>query len=134
MVVKELAVRLKRGTDLKQAIEDLCKEKQIDTAVVLLGVGSLYEAKFRLAKAESFFEKKEDYEIVSLTGTVSHGKAHIHISLCDETGAAIGGHLLYGCLVDTTCELVLGILEEYDSVREYDEQTGFGEIRFIEKR
>ena len=51
MDVKETAVRLKRGTDLKKAIEDLCKEKGIDTAIVLSGVGSLYEAKFRLAKA-----------------------------------------------------------------------------------
>ena len=134
MDVKELAVRLKRGTDLKKAIEDLCREKGIDTAIVLSGVGSLYEAKFRLAKAESFFEKKEDYEIVSLTGTVSRGKAHIHISMSDETGATIGGHLLYGCLIDTTCELVLGILEEYDSLREYDPETGYDEIRFIERR
>ncbi len=134
MVVKELAVRLKRGQDLKRSIEGLCVEKSIDTAVILSGVGSLYESNFRLAKAESFFEKKEDYEIVSLTGTVSHGKAHIHISMADESGAVIGGHLMYGCLIDTTCELVLGILEEYDSIREYDESTGFNEIRFMERR
>ncbi len=128
--MKELAVRLKRGEDLKKTIEDLCLEKDIDTAVVLSGVGSLYEMKIRLAGAEKYLEKKENYEIVSLTGTVCKGKAHIHISMSDEAGMTVGGHLMYGCLVDTTCELVLGILEEYDSVRCFDPETGYGEIEF----
>ena len=130
MVVKELAVRLKRGMDLKRSIQDLCIEKGIDTAIVLSAVGCVYEAKFRLAKGESFYESKEDYEIVSMTGTISKGKAHIHISLADETGKCIGGHLEKGCLVDTTCELVLGILEEYETKREYDPESGYDEIVF----
>ncbi|MCR4633189.1 MAG: DNA-binding protein [Erysipelotrichaceae bacterium] len=128
--MKELAVRLKKGDDLKSSIESLCKENGVDTAVVLSGVGCLYKVKIRLAKAEAFFEKEDDYEIVSLTGTVSKGKVHIHIALSDQYGVLIGGHLSKGCLVNTTCELVLGVLEEYVSERVYDEQTGYDEIVF----
>lgn len=131
--MKELAFRLEKGADLKASIEQKCLELGINTAIVLSGVGCVYEAKVRLAKAIDYLESKQDYEIVSLTGTVSNGSCHIHISLSDEKGNVIGGHLEKGCLINTTCELVLGILEEYDSVREFDEKTGYDEIKFIKK-
>ena len=130
--MREIALRLQRGDDLRICIQNACKE--IDTAVVLSGVGCLYKVKIRLAKAIEYLEKEENYEIVSLTGTISKGHAHIHISLSDEHGNTIGGHLEQGCLIDTTCELVLGELQEYSSVREFDEETGYDEIRFIKKR
>lgn len=128
--MRELAFRLRRGSDLRQCAEEKCREMNINTAVVLSGVGSLYQAKIRLAKATDYLKKTEDYEIVSLTGTVSNGKAHIHISLADEKGNCIGGHLERGCLVNTTCELVLGILEEYETKREFDPESGYDEIVF----
>lgn len=132
--MKEMALRLVKGEDLKKRIQSLCIEKRIDTAVVLSGVGCLYHAKIRLANASEYLEEEKDYEIISLTGTVSRGYAHIHIGLADEEGNAIGGHLCEGCLVNTTCELVLGILEEYRSDRSFDETTGYNEIVFEKVR
>ena len=129
--MRELAFRLHRGDDLKKCLEE--KSQDISTAVVLSGVGCLYHAHFRLAKAIDVFDAEEDYEIVSLNGTISNGKCHVHIALSDEKGNVIGGHLLEGCLVNTTCEVVLGVLEEYDSIRKDDPQTGYDEIEFIKK-
>lgn len=126
--MKELAFRLKKGDDLRKNIEEKCKD--IDTAVVLSGVGCVYQANFRLAKALDYYKKEEDFEIVSLNGTISKGKAHIHITLADVKGNVIGGHLEEGCLINTTCEIVLGILEEYESLRSFDENTGYKEIEF----
>ena len=128
--MRELAFRLRRGSDLRQSIEEKCKGLSVNTAVVLSGVGSLYQARIRLAKATEYLEREEDFEIVSLTGTVSRGKAHIHISLADEKGNCLGGHLERGCLINTTCELVLGILEEYETKREFDPESGYDEIVF----
>lgn len=129
--MKELAFRLQKGDDLRSCIEAKCKD--INTAVVLSGVGCLYHAYFRLAKAQDYFDSENDYEIVSLTGTICNGEAHIHISLSDDKGKVVGGHLEKGCLINTTCEVVLGILEEYDSCRKFDENTGYDEIEFIKK-
>ena len=128
--MRELAFRLRRGDDLRRSIEEKCRESDADSAVVLSGVGSLCHVRIRLAKATDYLEKTEDFEIVSLTGTVSHGKAHIHVSVADEKGGCIGGHLEMGCLVNTTCELVLGILEEYETKREFDPGSGYDEIVF----
>ncbi|MBR3266442.1 MAG: DNA-binding protein [Erysipelotrichaceae bacterium] len=131
--MRELSCRLKRGSDLKETIEKICIDNNVDTAVILSGVGCLYQVRIRLAKAEGFLEDRNDYEIVSLNGTVSKGQAHIHIALSDETGKTIGGHLSEGCLVNTTCELVMGVLEEYSSERQYDQETGYDEICFVRK-
>ena len=130
--MKELAFRLKKSDDLRKSIEEKCLQLHIDTAIVLSGVGCLYKTRIRLAKAIDYFEDTNDYEIVSLTGTISKGNAHIHISLSDDKGNCIGGHLEEGCLINTTGEIVLGILEEYNSTREYDENTGYDEIIFQE--
>ncbi len=130
--MKELAFRLVRGDDLRMSIEEKCREQNIGTAVVLSGVGCVYHARIRLADASRHLETDRDHEIVSLTGTVSKGEAHIHVALADDSGSCIGGHLEKGCLINTTAEIVLGIVEEYDSAREYDEDTGYDEIVFRE--
>lgn len=129
--MKEFAIRLHKGDDLKRSICELCLDK---TGVVLSAVGCLSNLKVRLAGGKDFFEKQADYEIVSLMGTITNGKAHIHGSFSDADGKVIGGHLCEGSIINTTCELVLGILDEYDSSRLYDDKTGYNEIVFRRKK
>lgn len=125
--MKEIAIRLKRGMDLKKEIESLCKD---GSYVVLSSVGCLSHLHIRLAKAQSELDLDDDFEILSLNGTISNGKAHLHICVADDKGKCLGGHLKQGCLINTTCELVLGKLEEYSSRRVFDEMTGYDEIMF----
>ena len=131
--MKEFAIRLKKGADLKKEISRICLDNGFDTAIVLSAVGCVDRVKIRLAKAINYLEVDEDFEIVSLTGTVSKGKCHFHISLADEIGNVIGGHLSEGTIINTTCELVLGVLEECESKREFDDSTGYDEIVFRKK-
>ncbi|MBR2685319.1 MAG: DNA-binding protein [Erysipelotrichaceae bacterium] len=126
--MREYAERLTENTDLKEAILRIAKENHIESGVVLCGVGCLKEVHIRKAGAKETFHSQGHYEIVSLMGTIATGKVHIHISLSDEEMNTIGGHLLSGCIVDTTCELVLGILEEYELSREFDTNTGYDEL------
>jgi len=128
--MKEYAKRLKRGQDLRKEIESICLVNNFKTAVILSAVGSLSKVNIRLAKATSFYEKEDSFEIVSLIGTISKGEGHIHISFADENGYVKGGHLDYGNIVDTTCELVLGILDDLESQRLFDSMTGYKEINF----
>lgn len=129
--MKEYAFRLTKGDDLKECIQEKCKD--INTAIVLSSVGCVDRICIRLASAKKNLSSNKDYEILSLNGTISNGKAHLHISLSDDEGNCIGGHLLKGCIINTTCEVVLGILDEYISNRVFDENTGYDEISFIRK-
>jgi predicted DNA-binding protein with PD1-like motif len=44
--------------------------------------------------------------------------SHIHISISDENGATIGGHLVSGCRIYTTAEIVLAVFEDIIYKRE----------------
>ena len=109
--------RLKKGQDLKKEIINFVNKQDIEAGIVKCGVGCVYEAKFRLADGESIMHKKDNYEIVSLMGTVSKNGCHIHISLAGQDGCVIGGHLVDGCLVNTTAEISIEELTDYKFTR-----------------
>ena len=67
-------------------------------------------------------------EIDTVHGTVSANGVHLHISVSDVEGRVYGGHLKEGCIVRTTCELVVGALEDVVFDRVADEATGFDEL------
>ena len=53
---------------------------------------------------------------------------HLHISVSDPYGVTMGGHLLKGCLVRTTAEIVVLPLEGVRFARELDPATGYKEL------
>ena len=126
--MREHVFRLVNGDNLKESIQQYCIDNSISSAIVLTCVGSLRYVRIRLANAQNFYTAENHYEIVSLVGTISQGQAHIHISISDENGNVIGGHLSDGCVVYTTAEIALGELEDYELKREMDETTGYKEL------
>ena len=126
-------IRLKRGEDLMESIRHLCKEKNIRAGVVLSGVGCILKGRIRDASGVTIREIREHCEIVSLNGTVSAERCHIHIALSKEDLTTIGGHLCSGCIVNTTCELVIGELPGVAYDEEADVETGYDELIFLQK-
>ena len=130
--MKTYAVRLRRGADLLQSIEAFCVEHQIRAGVLLSGVGCVTKARLRDAGGVNIVSVDEGMEIVSLMGTVSEKRCHLHVSFAKEDLSVIGGHLVAGCLINTTCELVIGELEDCVYEVEFDEETGYDELIFQE--
>lgn len=126
--MKEHVFRLEGGALLKESIELYCKNNGIQSGILLTCVGSLSHVNMRLANATKFYESSHNYEIVSLVGTISQGEAHIHISISDEMGRVLGGHLSTKCTVYTTAEIAIGELEDYEMKREMDTRTGYKEL------
>ena len=126
-------IRLKRGEDLMDSIKQLCKEKNIKAGVILSGVGCISSGRVRDASGVRIREIAEHCEIVSLNGTVSAVRCHVHIALSKEDLTTIGGHLCSGCIVNTTCELVIGELPGVAYDEEADAETGYDELIFLQK-
>ena len=126
-------IRLKRGEDLMDSIKQLCKEKDIKAGVVLSGVGCISSGRVRDASGVRIREIAEHCEIVSLNGTVSAVRCHVHIALSKEDLTTVGGHLCSGCIVNTTCELVIGELAGVAYDEEADAETGYDELIFLQK-
>ena len=113
-----------------ESIKALCKRKNIRAGVVLSGVGCISQGRIRDASGVNIRQISEHCEIVSLNGTVSARRCHIHIALSKEDLSTIGGHLCTGCIVNTTCELVIGELPSIAYDVEADPETGYDELIF----
>ena len=126
--MKTYALRLRPGDDLRQQLTGFVQAHQILAGTLLTCVGSLTEATLRLANQTAPTVYQGHFEIVSLVGTLSVNGSHLHLAVADGTGRTIGGHLLDGCRVYTTAEIVLGVLPELEFLRETDPTFGYREL------
>ena len=106
----------------------IVQQERISAGAVLTCVGSLTDVTLRLANQEGPSVWKGHFEIVSLVGTLSLNGSHIHLSVSDSTGRTIGGHLLDGCTIYTTAELIIGVMPELIYAREPDPTFGYKEL------
>jgi uncharacterized protein len=119
--------RLQPGSDLNQEIRALSDE--IAAGAVVSAVGSLTECQLRMAGADSTKTIMGPLEIVSITGTLGAGSHHIHLSVSNNDGTVFGGHLVDGCKVFTTVELVVMDLSgDWKFNRTGDARTGYPEL------
>jgi predicted DNA-binding protein with PD1-like motif len=64
---------------------------------------------------------------------VSVNGSHLHIAISDSEGKTTGGHLVTGCRIYTTAEIVIAVFEGVIYRREYAEDSGYEELAVIEK-
>jgi predicted DNA-binding protein with PD1-like motif len=123
-----LPVRLQPNQDLKQRLKAIALTHQIQAGFILTTVGSLQQATLRFAGQSDSQCFRQQFEIISLVGTLSVAGIHLHIGLADTEGKVIGGHVQTGCLIYTTAEIVIGMSSQYQFNRAQDEATGYLEL------
>ena len=126
--VTSLSIRLLPGEDIRGSLSRLLHDQELPAACVLSCAGSLSRAALRLAGNGGGTIIEGPLEIVSLSGTLSPHGPHLHIALADSIGRVLGGHLLDGCTVLTTAEIVLATLPEVRYSRRHDTATGYAEL------
>lgn len=121
--------RLLPDSDLYGEIISYLKKNNIKAACIISCVGSLKKINLRTATGNDFLQIQDNFEIVSLVGSVSMERCHIHISLSDKDGKAFGGHLMrQGNIVFTTAEIVLGVFEQLNFSEEFCNKSGWPEL------
>jgi len=130
-------LRLHPGNDLRQSLQAFAAHHRIQAGFIITCVGALTCLHIRMAGAtpDKQVVKKlaEEFEIVSLVGTLTADDCHLHISASDKEGAVWGGHLKEGTIVDVTAEVVIGEDEESLYTRVMDDETGFEELEVTPK-
>lgn len=126
--------RLRPGQDLKAELDAFIRQRDIGAGAVLTCVGSLTDVTLRLANQEGPSVWQGHFEIVSLVGTLSTNGSHLHLSVSDSTGRTIGGHLLDGCKIYTTAEIVVGVMPALIYTRESDPTFGYKELVVRKRR
>jgi uncharacterized protein len=123
------AFRLKPGQLLKEEIQKIANENNIQAGWIGTCVGSLTQTNLRFANMPNGTKNNGHFEIVSLTGTVSKNGSHLHLSVSDSTGQTIGGHLVEDNIVYTTAEIVILYDTSIAFVREKDGTTPWEELQ-----
>ena len=125
-------LRLVPGDDLRLALEGLFPKLAITygiaAACIVSAAGSLSHAVLRYADKPGGSEISGPLELLMLSGTLSPDGAHLHGSVADSQGQVRGGHVLPGCVVHTTAEVVIALLPGWQFRRELDAATGFKEL------
>ncbi len=124
-----VSLRLQPGADIRKDLEQLVQRDSISAAVVLGAVGSLSKVCLRFADQDKRTVLKGKYEILTLSGTLGEEGVHLHMSVADRSGKCKGGHVVDGCRVNTTLELVIGLLSGVQFHRVMDEKTGSKELK-----
>ena len=132
--MRTVCVRLRRGDDLLRSVQELAQREALCCAVVLSGVGCVTRVRVRDASGVTVRQLDEPCEIVALQGTVSAARCHLHIALAREDLTTLGGHLMEGTVINTTCELVLLEQDGWRYGVEQDAATGYDEIVFQEDK
>lgn len=137
---KVVVMRLGPGCDLKESLEEVAKKESIQSGVILSGAGSLGQVTLRnvrlfpdefpiMDRNRIFTPKKEPLELLSLSGNISKQddevRIHCHVTVSSglEDGRAYGGHLIEGCMVFSTCEVIIAEITGLRMKRNTDPET-----------
>ncbi|MFC2967844.1 PPC domain-containing DNA-binding protein [Acidimangrovimonas pyrenivorans] len=127
-----LGLRLLPGDDLRRALQAAVAGEPEAAGFVAACVGSLTRAELRMAGQDGATRIDGPLEIVALSGTFSADGPHLHLAVSDATGRMTGGHLLDGCEIRTTAEVILGLVSGLRFRRETDPRSGYAELYFTE--
>jgi len=134
-----VTLRLAPGAEVMGTLRRYVAARGWEAVAVVSVVGSLTDAAIRFANREETTRLSGHFEVVALSGTLEcapgrvpdpdlPGGGHLHIGLSDGEGRMIGGHMMPGCLVYTTLELVLLVLEDVTYLRRPCALSGYDEL------
>lgn len=104
------ALRLLPGQEVFTQLHAFINQYQLQAAWIAGCTGSLTHVALRYAGQEDTTLLRGTYEVISLSGTLELAGEHLHLCVSDSKGAMLGGHMMPGCTVRTTLELVIGEL------------------------
>jgi len=122
--------RLPHGSDLLEAITDICMKRNIRLGRVE-ALGAVTRARLgfydQQTREYEYFTLEMPLEIASLVGNISlkEGRpmVHAHVTLADGEGRAFGGHLASGTTI-FACEVIIESFGGPVFDRKFDPQTG----------
>lgn len=122
------ALRIAPGEDLRQTLNNVARERDISAGFIVSATGSLSRACIRFAGARVGTVMGGPLEIIALSGTLSRDGCHLHVAAANARGDMLGGHVMEGCAIHTTAEIVIGEATELSFTREHDAATGYREL------
>jgi predicted DNA-binding protein with PD1-like motif len=110
---RTFALRLDKGEDILEKLNDFIKKEKISDAVVVSGIGTVDQCTLHFVThiddaSKMYYKTWTDkaLELASVQGIIADGMPHIHAVVSDQNNAW-GGHLEPGCRTLYLCELLI---------------------------
>lgn len=123
-----LCASLTSGEEVFSRLRAFLQLHHIQAAWIAGCTGSLSNAALRFAGQDETTLLNGTYEVISLNGTLELKGEHLHLAISDPQGAMLGGHMMPGCTVRTTLELVIGELTSLAFSRQPCALSGYDEL------
>jgi uncharacterized protein len=131
MQVQEIiCVRLDYGEDFHRCIERVVREKDIQSGVILSGIGTFDRATIHhithteFPAVDRFVEMEGPIELCSVSGIIADYKPHMHCVMAIRGKELFSGHLEPGCNILYLGEVVIAKLSGRTLTRERHPQRG----------
>ena len=132
---QDIVIRIDKGEEIISKLVEVCEKEEVQLANInaIGAVGEFEVGLFNTGEKKYYSNvHKGDFEIVSLTGSITtkEGKIyhHIHMSAADKENKVYGGHL-NSAIVSATCEMFVRIIQ--GSVdREFNDEIGLNLFKF----
>lgn len=143
-------MRFRPGEDLFERITEVAKEKNIERAAILSGIGSLCDVAFRDLKTgidlpvnvdkTNLMEEYGPFELLTLEGNIvplvgefgdlkdGDPVVHLHATFGTAYGSLFGGHL-FKATIFTTTEMIIAKLKNSKVMKKQGVVTGLTEMR-----
>lgn len=95
-----IVVRLTEGDDIHDSISQICRENNIDSAMVVTGLGMISHITFGWFTGNEYLTETLDgtFELIGLSGNVSYKEnkiyPHLHGIFSRQDHSVMGGHIL----------------------------------------
>ena len=126
---KLIFIRLFPDEDIYEKLEEVVKKYNVETAVVIAGIGQLKNFELGYFKEKGNYTPQlftKPHELLSLSGNISKQNNkynfHLHAVLGNEEKTLVGGHLIKGS-VAVTNEIIL-LKTNLKIKRKLEEETG----------
>lgn len=127
------SLRLQPGAELIEQLRQFIQVNHIKAGWIASVVGSLSSVSLRYAGCEWTSLIEGRFEVIALGGTLDSQFEHLHMSVADETGRVIAGHVMSGNIVRTTLELIIGELCDVEFSRQHCVLSGYDELVITSK-
>ena len=134
---KIIAIRLTPGSDVSAGISEACKKHNIKDGVIISALGSWRKVTFcnpiDLPNGKKGYGDPRvlegNFEVLSLSGIICHDQdgnvtPHTHLVVCDEKGNAFGGHMVPGCEILLTTDIIIGSFTGIEMGYSFDQELG----------
>ena len=135
---RTIVAKLEPGADILEELERLVHQYDVSGGQISF-IGAISQATlgyFDLHSQEyKSFSMDEDLEVTSGMGNISRLEngtpvVHAHIVVANEQGHSFSGHLMKGCKVSVTIEIVMNLFDD-SLIRGKDERTGLNLLKLL---